>query len=600
MFLLASCADLDLNPLSTASSGTWYSSEEEFEMSLNDLLRSDFFPIDNETWDDDLLCRDGSNMITTGTMTSQDGTVLTRWQNHYKAISRALKVLANIDKGRSMGISEEKLRQYEGEAYFSIGFAYGMLASYWGDVILDKTGMSLDEMYHAVRSPKREVLDYAYECLENAAERLPLTCSGLQRPTAGAALGFLVRFSLFNGDYEICADAAQRCMGLEVYELHPNYQDLFTANSSKEWMFYFKGDLTLKVAYSICYNVKNLVLRKLGGYCNRTPSYQLACAYTCTDGLPIDESPLYNPRDPFANRDPRMAYTIQPFKTKYSEDYAEYEASKLDGTFPQKYPDYISLGYEYAPGPYSTKVYEVASNSMVSNSDSKASNEHAAYNGLLLRKFVKDNWKDYALYENMSDNTFPYLRYAEVLLSYAEAMIELDECTQDILDETINKVRERAYAGTGIDYPRVTMASQEELRKIIRMERRVEFPFEGIRYRDLLRWRVAEKVFNIPQYYLSRAWSGSVDWNGKTGAESNINLSEDFQVLLKNWDEGNYPFGGIPQIDEDGIPDISYMKDQNLIVEFYQMSFDPEKNYLWPIPADDLLVNPNLTQNPKY
>ena len=181
-------------------------------------------------------------------------------------------------------------------------------------------------------------------------------------------------------------------------------------------------------------------------------------------------------------------------------------------------------------------------------------------------------------------------------MSYVEAKNELGQCTQEILDNTINKIRERAYNGTGLVYPYVEMASQEKLRTIIRMERRMEFPFEGIRYRDLLRWRIAEKVFNTSEYQLSRAWSGRTDWDGK---DMSI-VSDAFKVLLKNWDEGNYPIGGIPQIDEDGLPDVEYMVEKGYQTRFYQYRFDKDKNYLWPIPASDLLVNDNLTQNPGY
>ena len=144
------------------------------------------------------------------------------------------------------------------------------------------------------------------------------------------------------------------------------------------------------------------------------------------------------------------------------------------------------------------------------------------------------------------------------------------------------------------------MASQSELRKIIRMERRAEFPFESVRYRDLLRWHIAEKSHNKPMYYLNREWSGNANWNGKTGSESNRTLSSDFMVLLKNWDNGNFPIGGVPPIDEDGLPDLSGMQKAGYITTFYMMGFDKSKNYLWPIPADDILVNPNITQNSGY
>lgn len=52
---MAACADLDLNPLSEGASENWYHDETEIEMSLNDLWRPDFFPIDNLDWDDDLF-----------------------------------------------------------------------------------------------------------------------------------------------------------------------------------------------------------------------------------------------------------------------------------------------------------------------------------------------------------------------------------------------------------------------------------------------------------------------------------------------------------------------------------------------------------------
>jgi len=598
-FGMTACADLDLNPLSEGSSENWYHDETEIEMSLNDLLREDFFPIDAINWDDDVLHRDGPNEITLGTVTSQWGTASNRWTSLYKSIVRATKVINALDNGLAPGISESKVNQYKGEAYFMLGFAYGELTTYYGDCVINKD-MTLEEAYVATRSPKSEVLAYAYECLDKAAEYLPDSYKAQQRPTKGAALGFKARFALFHGDWQTAVDAADKCMKLGVYKLHDNYGEMFKANSSPEFMFYFKGDLTLKKGYGFMSNVQNFVSRKVGGYCNHSPSLELLCSFTCTDGLPIDQSPLYNPKDPFANRDPRLAMTIQPFKTKYSSDYAEYEASKKEGTFPEKYRDYITLGYEYNPSPYATKVYEVATGNMVSNNDSKASNQHAAYNGLIIRKFVKDDWKDYKNYGLVADNCYPYLRYAEVLMTYIEAKNEMGQCTQEDLDKTINLLRERAYRGTGIGYPRVEVASQADLRKIIRMDRRQEFAFEGVRYRDLLRWRIAEKSHNKSMYYLPRAWSGSASWNGLTGSESNIELSQDFKTLLKNWDEGNYPIGGVPTIDENGLPDLSPMETAGYITTFYKMSFDAKKNYLWPIPANDILVNSNLTQNEGY
>ena len=76
-----------------------------------------------------------------------------------------------MDNGTASGLSEAKINQYKGEAYFMIGFAYCELATYYGDCVLNQ-GMTLEEAYTAVRTPKSEILAYAYECLDKAAEYL--------------------------------------------------------------------------------------------------------------------------------------------------------------------------------------------------------------------------------------------------------------------------------------------------------------------------------------------------------------------------------------------------------------------------------------------
>lgn len=603
--MFTGCVKLDLKPLYQATDDDWYSSETEIEMSANDLWRVAFFPIDDERWDDDITSRSGVQEIKAGTGTAQSSWASERWLSEYKAITRSRKILKSIQEGRAQISTEEKRRQYEGEALFMQGFAYAELATYFGDCVLDTVGISLQEAYKSKRAPKEEVLKYAYRCLDSAAVRLPASYSGQQRPTSGAALGFKARFALFHGDWKIAADAAKKVMDSGLYKLHDSYPALFaTAQSSKELLFYFKG--SEYSAPGLIGRVSEFTIRKMNGFISESPSYSLLCSYLCTDGKPIDESPLYNPKDPFSNRDPRLGMTIQPFKTKWAPDYADYERSKTDGTFGSKYKAYTLLGYEYSPSPYATKIYSLKTKEMVANPDSKATHEHASYNGLAMRKFVNDDWAGAADKYYKSDNLFPYLRYAEILLTYLEAENELGPCGQDILDKTINKVRERAYRGSGLSYPKVTETSQESLRKIIKMERRMEFPFEGVRYRDLLRWKIAETAFNMPEYYLSRSWSGSKEWNGSV-EESNVKLSEGFRELLVNWDEGNFPIGGIfdksrnfNYIDDDGIPHIGYMEQQGYISVYYQCTFDRHKNYLWPIPASDKLVNPDIMQNPGY
>src|SRR5690606_38328920 len=145
--------------------------------------------------------------------------------------------------------------------------------------------------------------------------------------------------------------------------------------------------------------------------------------------------------------------------------------------------DYLWLGYEYSPDPTRTMVYSASSGTQVSNSDSKARAEHASYNGLTFKKFVDETWMENGF--RGAPTTYPVLRYGDVLLMYAEAMIELNQVTQEVLDQTLNELRKRAYAGTGLDYPRVILSEQAKMRTIVRTERFIELAFEGHRYEDL-------------------------------------------------------------------------------------------------------------------
>lgn len=581
--MLASCVDLNLNPLSEGSSSNWFSSAEEFEMTTADFYREEFFPLMMAFYGDDLSNRNSVPMVAAGTVTADHDNIITWWTNLYKAITRSQRVIANLQKGADLGIQQSKLDQYEGEAFFCMGFAYGYLAFHWGDVPLYKTPITLEESFSLERSPKEDVVAFSLECFDKAIEKLPVSYTGQQRATKGAALALKARIALYHGKYAEAADAAKKCMDLGIYSLEPEYEDMFTTSFSNEWIFWFPASIQLEQYYFYYDNIKKGTTRCSGGFGQMGISYELLCAYLCTDGKPIDESPLYNPKDFFENRDPRLSKTIVPFATAYNKDV-------LAGKYNPD--DYAYLGYEYTPDPHRYQCKQMSTGKMVTNLDSKAGNQHACYNGLMVKKFVDETWLENAMKGTATPQV--YCRYGDVLLMYAEAMIEQNKCTQEVLDLTINKLRERAYAGTGLAYPKLILGSQAKMRTELRTERFVEMALEKLRVEDLYRWKLAEVVFNRPMYWLDRAWSGSASWKGDESA-----VSDAYKVLLKNWDEGNYPIGGIPQIDENGLADVSYMVDAGYIQVAVERHFD-EKDYLWPIPAAERLVNPKLTQNPGW
>ena len=198
-------------------------------------------------------------------------------------------------------------------------------------------------------------------------------------------------------------------------------------------------------------------------------------SYECTDGLPIDESPLYDPHNPFQNRDPRLNASIVLPRTVWADKVFE------------THPD-------------SGILRSATGAKLGNNNDSRKITIVAPFCGYIWKKYnieaaqkINQQWQDV---------DFCLLRYAEVLLTYAEAKIELGQIDATVLT-AINRVRARAYGAvvtnTGA-YPAITTTDQTKLREIIRRERKVELANEGFRYFDIRRWKIAEKVMPVVVY----------------------------------------------------------------------------------------------------
>ena len=552
---LCSCSKLDLYPLDTGSNDSWYKTEDQMVMSIRGLYRTVFWPLDNDYWADDHQSRSNLNIITGGTINGESSEVKNRWQNCYKAIARANTILANLDNAQErLGISEEKVRLYRAQTLVARAAQYCILTTYFGDVVYVDKEISIDEAFRMGRTDKSEILEKVYADLETAVADLPVSYTGsVELATRGAALAIKARYALFNGEWQIAADAARRCMDLGVYELYPDFSKLFlasTAHASENilsWPRSVDLDITLDPG-----NVMGYCTRNRGGYASEYPSWELFCSFLCRDGKPIDESPLFNPHKPFENRDPRCAATIAEFGTEH-------------------------LGVIYDPNPYSFNVMNNITGKQIKNLDCNSNSMYASFNGLVRKKGVDEDWVNNQTFKVAPDYVF--IRYAEVLLIYAEAKIELGQIDASVLN-AINSVRARAY-GVQLSqtsaYPAVTALGQDEMRRIVRLERRMELAYEGLRYMDLLRWKLAEKALNQPNY-------GLLDNAG----------------LKKLCDDGNWFFAYVPEIDEDGIADFSRLYEDGLCKIISKRNFDASKNYLWPIPSQEVLTNPFLGQNDNY
>jgi ribosomal protein S10 len=369
--------------------------------------------------------------------------------------------------------------------------------------------------------------------------------------TKGAAYAMKARIALFFGEWAVARDAAKACMDLNTYDLFTDYATLFLSKTRnpKEMIFGIPRSTLLNVTIG---DTKDFISRLAGGWgAAQSPSWELFCAYTCTDGKPIDESPLFNPRLPFLNRDPRCTATMVEFQTPW-------------------------LGFMYQPHPDSLKVTNFKTGLKVTNNDNRANAQFASFNGLMWKKGIDEEWAD----DYKAENEIFIMRFADVLLMYCEAKAELNEIDQAMLDASINRVRARAYKVAVTDkakYPAITSTVQSVVRKEVRVERRVEFAFEGRRYSDIIRWKMAEKVLNRNIY----------------------GMLDPADLRLKVVKPGLRFFPMVPEIDEEGNAILEPMYTAGLIKRVAIRNF-PLKEYLWPIPSKEILINTNLTQNEGY
>lgn len=438
------------------------------------------------------------------------GTVTGMWQRMYIHISRANYFLDNIDK---VEMNETKKATMIAEVRFSRAFSYFWLSQTYGNVPLPTTTLTFDEANSISQSTEQEVRDFVLAELTEIAPDLPIEqpASEKGRIERGAALALKGRVLMINQQWSEAANTYQQIMDLNRYQIDPRFKKLFEDEGEVNDEFIFVNKY-MENEFGESMSQHTMRSSLYGGY-NACNAFQhLVDAFGMNDGMSIEESPLFDPVNPFANRDPRL------YATLLIAGYSEVFGKIFNGD-----PATIRITGQYG----------------------------ANVSGYLVGKF----WdRDYTGNRQKYGGDYPQIRYAEVLLSRLECELEAgNPVSQNLLDNTINKIRQRAE----INIPPVTETDQAKLREIIRNERFVELCFEGgIRYFDLRRWGILKQE-----------------------------VDRDILGMRITDDPANYT--GIYTINEDGYLFIGHLK-------FY------DHNYLWPIPLSELDVNKNLEQNPGY
>lgn len=467
-----SSCDLERLPLTDLSEENFWNDEKNAELALTALYRgkitngleysvSDFWSYHGllfmEHLTDNAFDRRGENndfyKISSGQLLNTNSFIANYWSSAYSRIGKCNRFLEGMQK---MPESDQNKRMIA-EARFLRATQYHYLASYFKDVSLVTTVLSGEEANTVKRSTQSEILAWCATEFKEAAADLPrfkdLASSETGRACKQAALAFLGRTCMLQKDWASGAAAYKEIIDYGDNDIHTSYPELFwpgTGVGNKENIFY----IAYLENYFGCGMPQRVLPAKDGGWSLSNPSAGLFESYEFVDGTPFSyDDPRYNPNNLGENRDPRLDYTLF------------YNGADFMGTTYRMSPDYEASAKERLD--YSSE---------------------ASKTGFMWRKYFDENpINDIQSYSAVT----PIIRYAEVLLGYLECLIEGGEVIdKPILDATINKVRGRA----GVEMPPITETDPSILRERLRNERRIELAYEGIRYWDLLRWEIADKV----------------------------------------------------------------------------------------------------------
>ena len=376
------------------------------------------------------------------------------WENMYVGIYRANQVIANVP---AITMDATLQKRIVAEARFLRAYEYAYMSILYGGVPLITKVLSTQEANTQQRNSLDEVVAFAIDELTSAAADLPATRPDSERGRIlkAAPLAVKGRLLMIAKRWSEAAATYKEIIDLNAHIIDNRYKALFeeAGETSKEIIL---STNCVAGLYGNPQNQLNYHPEFYGGYSEDHAFQGLIDAFLMTDGLPIEESPLYDPANPFDNRDPRLYASI------FLPEYTEFR-----GRLYLAHPDKTNLGVGSLPG----------------------------VTGYGWKKYVTEN---YVGAQNSSGDDIIHIRYAEVLLSYLESKLENgDAITQALLDETINKVRARAE----VNMPPVTQTDPALLREIVRRERRVEFCLERlIRYMDIRRWGIFMEVMN-QQFY---------------------------------------------------------------------------------------------------
>ncbi len=368
-----------------------------------------------------------------------NGHVNTIWNGYYNLINKTNIALDQIANNEEIPAAPEVKIQAEAEAKFIRGYAYFMLVRLFGRVpLIDRVFEDPAAQANVPQSTPEQVYALIEEDLRFAAANLPPSWSPqfVGRATSGAANGLLAKVYLTQKKWSQALGAANMVIMSGQYDITTPYDKIFREDGENTSESVFEVQATASRQFPTANGVQYAPIQGIRG----SGQWNLGWGFNIPS-LALEAA--YEAGDPRRQR--TILYTSTP-TTPGVTIYGEVTPVGL-------------------PNPrYNNKVY----------TNPAIRNTVGSQGGW---------WMNIRI-----------LRYADVLLMYAEAANELG-MTEEAL-EKLEMVRNRARAGNNAILPPVTTTNQAELRQAIRHERRVEMGMEHDRFFDLVRWGIAEEALH--------------------------------------------------------------------------------------------------------
>ena len=590
--VLTGCS-LDRFPLNGPSTGTFPASEEEalagvlvsYKNLANSTQQYSPFPVRVMDMMTDIgTVRSGDTKYTkllNSTATSEHAVVSYLYERIYKTAGRIHLVLDNIDNLKGKIEDEETYWQFKAELICLRAYIYDLGCQHYGAIPFIDHCLTLED-YAYPRMPREEVTARLLsEMSDELLDHLPVAWDyatwGHARIGRAAAYTLKARIALNWGHFEEAARCSKIAMELSkgVYSLTPldctYYADHTVGEPTAAPLFGFEGEKNSKEwMWGVQFDVFAAANTHAGAYTfsprtHNGASYfshsqALMDTFQCIDGKAITESTLFDPSNPWKNRDPRLElYCARPNTRLMGIQFSTYSSDK-------KLQDYNSGAL-------------VTNNDVPpANKNQYGPNQEMGPGGYVWRKYADPRYYGSVTSTSYEDELdVPIMRYAELLLIDAEANIEWAGGDLKRAADNINQVRAR------VNMPKVTGTTREELRSALRYERKVELCCEGFRWFDIRRWGIAEDVIDGPVYAPSFMQDGTnvgyVLPNAKPIIDENWTVKYDEH---RTWEEG---------------------QTFNLRKLKYSMNFVKGKDELWPIPYTEMNTNPAIgfeNNNPGY